>query len=284
MDRLYQPGMTYQMNTPNANVKLNMTATGIGPLFSLQKAGEVIGGAVLTDILEQGNYASIVDPNQAYIGNVKIDQMVLKELAYTGADVAKVYVPVRNGAPDFEQMDKFNDAYQVFNINKDKWTTAEAETYFKQAGFSGVRIDEVVDKNGNRSKVIVENSSVKPFLSVPVITNSASDLADIPWMVEIIGQEKKSAEQLMESVFSSVSGTGKNSKVTSRMPKAFWSLEDPYKGNVLIAYRPEATAILSASQGNLMGTAPTETDVYRNLNYSAQNYSPGSINASAAVL
>jgi hypothetical protein len=103
-------------------------------------------------------------------------------------------------------------------------------------------------------------------------------------MVEIIGQEKKSAEQLMESVFSSVSGTGKNSKVTSRMPKAFWSLEDPYKGNVLIAYRPEATAILSASQGNLMGTAPTETDVYRNLNYSAQNYSPGSINASAAVL
>jgi len=120
MDRLYQPGMTYQMNTPNANVKLNMTATGIGPLFSLQKPGVVIGGAVLTDILEQGNYASIVDPNQAYIGNVKVDQMVLKELAYTGADVAKVYVPVKNGAPDFEQMDKFNDAYQVFNINKDK--------------------------------------------------------------------------------------------------------------------------------------------------------------------
>lgn len=284
MDRLHQPGMTYQMNTPNANVKLNMTATGIGPLFSLQKSGQVIEGTVLTDILQQGNYSSIVDPNQAYLGNVKIDPMALEELAYTGGDVAKVYVPVKNGVPDYEQMDKFNDAYQVFNINKDKWTTAEAEDYFKKSGFSGVRINEVADKNGVRSKVIVENSSVTPFLAVPVMTNSASDLADIPWMVEVMGEEKKPAKELMKSLFTSVSGVGKNAKVIPRMPKAFLSLEDPYKGTVLIAYRPEAHAILSSSQGNLVGTAPTETDVYRNLNYSAQNYSPGSINASASVL
>ncbi len=283
MDRLYQPGMTYTMNSPSANTKLDMTATFIGPLFNL-KNGEVIQGTVLTDIIEQGNYASIVDPNQAYIGNVKIDPLQMPELAYTGGDVAKVYVPTKNGVPDFAQMDRFNDAYQVFSINKDKWTKQQAEEYFKTAGFSGIRIEEIAGKDGKISKVIAENSAVKPFLSLPVITNSASELSDIPWMVKMLGDEKDIAEQLMEKVFSFTSGTGKNAKTISRMPSKFLSLETPYKGNVLIAYRPEATAIISSMQGNLVGTAPTETDVYRNLNYSSRNYSPGSINASAGVL
>ena len=103
-------------------------------------------------------------------------------------------------------------------------------------------------------------------------------------MVKMLGDEKDIAEQLMEKVFSSTSGTGKAAKTVNRMPSKFLSLENPYKGNVLIAYRPEATAIISSMQGNLVGTAPTETDVYRNLNYSSRNYSPGSINASAGVL
>lgn len=283
MDRLYQPGMTFEMNSPSANTKLNMTATFVGPLFNLNN-GSVIQGTVLTDIIEQGNYASIVDPNQAYIGNVKIDPLQMPELAYTGGDVAKVYVPTRNGVPDFAQMDRFNDAYQVFSINKDKWTKQQAEEYFKKAGFSGIRIEEIAGKDGKISKVIAENSAVKPFLSLPVITNSASELSDIPWMVKMLGDEKDIAEQLMEKVFSFTSGTGKAAKTVNRMPSKFLALETPYKGNVLIAYRPEATAIISSMQGNLVGTAPTETDVYRNLNYSSRNYSPGSINASAGVL
>jgi hypothetical protein len=178
-DRLYKPGSTYQINLGGS--KMNVTASAVGPLLSLSKEGEVLNAGIVSNILTNANYSLIVDPTQAYIGDTPVDPALLSELAFTGNDVGKVFLPVNNdGTPNLGQMERFSDAYKVFEINRDKWSVQEIKDYFAEKGFRNVNVQEIQTENGTRVKVIEESSQVKPFLAMPVITNSASDLADIP--------------------------------------------------------------------------------------------------------
>jgi hypothetical protein len=119
-DRLYTPGKTYQLNHPNANVVLNMTATGVGPLYALGKMAEVIGPTSIPTILTTGGYQTILDPSQAFIGDTRIPQANFGQLAYSGGDVAKVYAPVKNdGGIDIASLEKFQQIYDVFHQNKE---------------------------------------------------------------------------------------------------------------------------------------------------------------------
>lgn len=282
-DKLYRPGMTYEINNPSAGVSMKMTATWIGPLYSLNKSGEIFEPGITSSILN--NYSSIVDPGKAYIGDSKIDPMMLRETAYTGEQVAKVYLPVNSdGSPDLAQMESFNKAYQIFDINKENWTTEEAEKYFQKSGFPQVKIKEVANEDGTVYKVIGETGKVRPFLALPIITNSASDISENKWMTEITGDKKDSAKLLMEEAFTTYSGTAAKPKSNNNMPKALFSWETPYKGIMFVAYRPESNAIISSLSGHLMGKASTETDVYRNLNFSSGNVNPAGIQSSSKLL
>jgi hypothetical protein len=280
-DRLYKPGSTYQINLGGS--KMNVTASAVGPLLSLSKEGEVLNAGIVSNILTNANYSLIVDPTQAYIGDTPIDPALLSELAFTGNDVGKVFLPVNNdGTPNLGQMERFSDAYKVFEINRDKWSVQEIKDYFAEKGFSNVNVQEIQTENGTRVKVIEESSQVKPFLAMPVITNSASDLADIPWMVKSTKDTKAADKELLKRAFTTIGGTASKPKYNNNMPSAFLSAEHPYKGMLFIAYRPNSHALLSSSQGNVKGIAPTETDIARNLNYSSNQ--PNNIYGSAQLL
>ena len=103
-------------------------------------------------------------------------------------------------------------------------------------------------------------------------------------MVEVTGDRKDSDEMLMESAFSVIGGTSSKPKITNTMPSKFFSLETPYRGTMFVAYRPEASGIITSMSGHLSGKAPTEVDLYRNLNYSNAANNPGGITASASYL
>jgi len=282
-DRLYIPGMKYEINTPNNKVSLKATATGIAPLFNLNKEGETIGAATISDVLSLGNYSSIINPKKAYIGDTNIDPLLLQEVAYTGEDVGKLYMPVNdNGAPDLGQLEKFNNAYEVFNINKNTWNDSEIKDHFRKAGFPGIKIKRIKGSDGVTTTILEETGKVKPFLALPIISNSASDLSNNPWMIEMTGDKKDLAKVLMEKAFSVQGGTQSKPKMINKMPTGTFSLETPYKGTLFIGYRPEAAAILSSTQQHLTGLAPTEVDLYRNLNNSTDAYR--NINSSAIVL
>ena|SRR3972149_10718875 len=90
-------------------------------------------------------------------------------------------------------------------------------------------------------------------------------------MVEMKGKKEDIAEALMEQSFTITGGTPSKPKSINRMPSKTFSLETPYKGTLFIAYRPESHAILTSTQGNLIGKPSTETDLYRNLNYTSTN-------------
>ena len=180
-DKFYRPGMTYEINNPSAGVTMKVTAGGIGPLFSLSKNGEVVSPNTVAKVFTQENYQSILDTGKLFIGDQKIDPLAMRELAFTGDQVAKVYLPVRpDGTPDLAQMDKFGEAYQVFNMNKDVWSVGEIQRFFKASGFDGVQVKQLTNSDGTHTKVIGETGNVRPFLALPVMTNSASDLHENP--------------------------------------------------------------------------------------------------------
>lgn len=181
MDKLYKPGTTYTINNPNAGVSIDMAATFVGPLYELDKSGAVIEPTMLSNILSKNKYQSILNPHDAYIGDTKIDPAQLGEIVYSGNDIAKVFVPVKpDGSLDLGSMDRFNKVFKVYQENKDEWTVQQAQTYFVNNDFPGVRIKRLAGRDGKVSSELVENNAVKPFLAVPILTNSASDLSDNP--------------------------------------------------------------------------------------------------------
>lgn len=103
-------------------------------------------------------------------------------------------------------------------------------------------------------------------------------------MVEMVGSDKDAAKLLMDEAFTVVGGTPSKPKITNTSPSGFFSLETPYRGTMFVAYRPESSAIISSMSGHLSGKAPTETDLYRNLNYSTAQNNPAGLNSSARVL
>ena len=284
-DKFYRPGLTYEINNPAAGVTMHVTAGGIGPLFSLQKNGEVIGPTTVSKVFTNENYQSILDPSKIFIGDQRIDPILMREMAYTGEQVGKVYLPVNpDGSPNLALMNKFNEAYQMFSMNKDTWTKEEAQRFFKNSGFDGVQIKELNDGAGNLTKVIAESGRVRPFLALPIMTNSASDLSDNPWMVKLTGDKRKIAEVLLDEAFTTYAGTASKPKVIKTLPSSLWSWEIPYKGVLFAALTPESNAVISSTQGHLYGKAPSETDLYRNLNHSAGLTSPVGVEASARLL
>jgi hypothetical protein len=181
MDRLYQPGTTYTLNNSDASIKVDMVATGVGPLYSLDKDGAVVGPSVVSNILKQNDYQAILNQNQAYIGDSKVDPTSFGEMAFSGDDVAKVYVPVKpDGSPDLAGLARFKEIYKTFQQNKDNWSAVEAERWFAKNDFGGVKIKEMRGIDGSVIKEIIENNAVKPFLAIPILTNSASELSDNP--------------------------------------------------------------------------------------------------------
>lgn len=284
-DMLYRPGMTYELNNPNAKVSLKMTATGIGPLFSLSKPGEVVNPTTVTNILASANYQAILDPNKAFIGDSKVNPALLSEMAFTGEDTAKVYMPVKpDGSPDLAQMERFNKAYEIFNANKNNWSVDRIQKHFRDSGFTGVMVKEVPVGDGTSTKVIAESGRVKPFLALPIITNSASDLSDNAWMTKSTGDNKDADELLMNSAFTVLEGTPSKPKYVNKMPHKWDSWENPYRGTVFVAYRNNASAILKSTMGHLIGRSATESDLYRNLNFSSADVNPVGVQASSSIL
>lgn len=284
-DKLYKPGMFFEINNPKAGATMKVTATAIGPLWNLRKEGEVVGASTITKVLVDNNYMAIVNPQKAYIGDQRVDPQLMREVAFTGEDIGKVYLPVKSdGSPDLSEIESFNRAYQQYEANKDKWTKDQIESYFSKAGFPRVKISEVEEADGTLTKIIAEGGPVKPFLALPVITNSASELSANPWMLEMIGTQKAPAKRMMKEAFTITGGTPSKPKSNDTSPSAFFAFEYPYKGVMFISFRPEANAILSSMQRNVRGRAVNEEDISRNSRYSSATAAPGGVQASADVL
>lgn len=102
-------------------------------------------------------------------------------------------------------------------------------------------------------------------------------------MVKLTGNIADNAKIIMDRAFTVFGGTASKPTQKNLAPSGLFSMETPYKSTLFMAYRPEASAVLSSMHSHLMGTAPSELDVQRNL-YNSNNNGNSVITAGASVL
>lgn len=254
------PNDIYEYNNPNSNMKINMIADARGPLFSLVDGKTAISPAMLSTILNQGNYNSILNSNNIYIGEDRIQPSAANQLAYDGKDVAKVYVPVTaSGAPDLLAEGKFSNVYNMFKAQRNKLSVNDAKRLFANAGFNNIGITR--SPNGQLD-IDVSNSNVKPFLAMGVYTNTASNISDSKYMLKINNKDEASnANNIMKEAFTV--GSGKNKK--DYTPSGWFS--SPVKGTVFIPYRWNANEIVESQQGHYVGNTSGVVNTQYNLQH-----------------
>ena len=107
-------------------------------------------------------------------------------------------------------------------------------------------------------------------------------------MTKVTGAKKDRMISVMKDAFRINTGTRAKPEFQDTQPSEWYPFssekENPYEGVLFIEYRPEATAVLKSSLGNLKGPVATTADVNRNLNESGLGDNPGQITASADVL
>ena len=93
----------------------------IGIYTSLvDKKDNPIGFSKLSDVLIGNQYGSMIDMSNIYFGNAKVTTPDLNNIIYNASeDSGIIFMPVnKDGAPDYESLQRFNEANQIFEANK----------------------------------------------------------------------------------------------------------------------------------------------------------------------
>lgn len=272
-DKLANPNMSFAINDPKMGTMFQGIIGGVAPL--MLPNGDGIGLTTVQNILTSG-YNQFLKGSEVYFGDKRVSNSNLNNLIYDANDAAKVYMPVKNGQPDYKSLAEFKDLYAVYEANKNNWTIGQAEKHFATKGYK-IKIDEKYE-DGKKIKVIRDNEQVKPFLVMYAYTNDGTDLVDNneQWLTKLTSDEEKYMKPRLEEVWT----VGKDKKAKNLTPDG-WGFDRYYKGIVAIPYRNESAAIIDA----MVGQGPK--DKIRNLATVQNNLNKSSgqtINASATRL
>lgn len=240
-DKLATPNLKFGFNDPKLGVLFRGAIGGVSPIITAD--GKSIGMTTIDNIFTGAGYNQIVDTNNVFFGDKKVNPAEFQQLIYDGADAAKVYMPVdASGAPDYKSFAKFKEIYAVYDANKKSWSAAQSSAYFRKNGYN-IQIDESF-QDGEKVKIMRDNAYVKPFLVMYAITNDATDLTDDNegGLIKLSSNEK---DMLMPKITQAwTRGEGKSAKNITPDKLLLW--EDYYKGMVAIPYRANAAGIVNA--------------------------------------
>ena len=236
-EKLRTADLSFVFNDPDQSALFRGTIGSVGPLITPND--EQIPAATIGNILRT-QWSQIVDGTKVTFGNRQLSIYELDSIVYNGLDdVAKAYLPVKNGVPDYESTAAWNEAYNVYKMNENKWSTKEASDWFKQSGFD-ITFDETIE-DGRKIKIMRDNDQVKPFLLIPAYTNDATTLIEgnEKWVKEL----SKDEEELVMPTLMQAWTIGSGKSKVSIKPKDALSWNDKYyKGMIAIPFRPAAEA------------------------------------------
>jgi len=273
-DKLMSKNLTFAFNDAKLGVLLKGAIGGVFPLMTPND--ETIPMTSVQNIANIG-YNQFLDFDNASFGNKSLESYDFKNVVYDGKDAAKVYMPVDdNGRPDYNAFKIFKEIYATYESNKDKWSTSEATRFFKDHNFD-IKIGEET-KNGINTKVIMDNSHIKPFLVFYGYTNDGTALGkDNPWVTKLTSDEEKAIMPDLDKTWSEKIGT----KIKSTKPNEGW-FGNYYKGMIAIPYRPASNVIVDSFNGRGPTVKATKnSDVQYNLNTTP---AVQSVNGNAQVL
>lgn len=274
----------FMMNDPKIGSLFRGAVGSKGPL--VDKNDDPIGTIKLSEVLTNHQYNSLVDTSKIYLGDNKVSSEDLNNIIYNSAeDSGIIFVPTKSdGSPDYESLERFNEANQVFEANKSNWTESQIRNHFKRYHFD-VNVQDS-EQDGVSVKVLAESNNVKPFLVMSAYTNDAVEniVENKNRLSRLSSQELDQMKPYFESIWTI--GSGKSSKnLTPRNP--WYKFGTPYyKGALLIQVKPEASVVADAFVGQGPRHAVSSLD---NVKYNIRNsnqHSSGGLNpmTSSAVI
>lgn len=133
-----------------------------------------------------------LDKNQIYIGEEKLTEGALNNIAYSNSPVAKVYMPVdQNGNIDWAGFHAFSEAEE--EIKRNKITDYRQKNQIHAAHHSYA----TYDSDGN----IQETDYIKPYMMTYGYTIDDLLSDENTFTFELDGDEEQFADQLIESVY-----------------------------------------------------------------------------------
>lgn len=133
-----------------------------------------------------------LDKNQIYVGEEKLTEGALNNIAYSNSPVAKVYMPVdQNGNIDWAGFHAFSEAEE--EIKRNKITDYRQKNQIHAAHHSYA----TYDSDGN----IQETDYIKPYMMTYGYTIDDLLSDENTFTFELDGDEEQFADQLIESVY-----------------------------------------------------------------------------------
>ena len=274
----------FMMNDPKIGSLFKGAVGSKGPL--VDKNDDPIGTIKLSEVLINHQYNSLVDTSKIYLGDNKVSTEDLNNIIYNSAeDSGIIFVPTKSdGSPDYESLERFNEANQVFEANKSNWTESQIRKHFERYHFD-VNVQNS-EQDGVSVKILAESNNVKPFLVMSTYTNDAAEniVENKNRLSKLSSQELSQMKPYFESIWTI--GSGKSStNLTPRNP--WYKFGTPYyKGAVLIQVKPEASVVADAFARQGPRHAVSSLD---NVKYNIRNsnqHSSGGLNpmTSSAVI
>ena len=262
----------FMMNDPNIGTMFKGAVGSKGPL--VDKNDENIGMEKLYDIMTKHQYNSMVDSSNMYFGNKKISAVDQNNIIFNNSeDAGIIFLPTKNGAPDYDSFKRYNDVNQIFEANKSKLTELQVKQLFAKYGFN---VDVTRDEHGNKTVKTTQQGNVKPFLVMSAYTTDAVDsLVDgNNRLSKLTGDEEKSVVPYLDQAWTI--GTGKTAKNLKPTGHWFTGGTDYYKGVVLAPVKLEGSVMADALSGQGPKQKTTSLgDVQYNIRNSNQSVTSG---------
>lgn len=271
-------GEVFEINDPDGGTKFAGITIGKSALTTPQ--GDTIPATTLNKILATG-WNQVLDINNVYFGNTRVDATQLAEIAVDGmSEMGNVYLPVNpsTGGPDNRSLQLFRQAMDKYEELKDdpNITNQDIEAMFNSLSFDVTILpDKTLD-------VKAKGGNVKPFWITFAYTNNASQLVkdndDISTggLRRLTKNEHNRITPITDEAFIKYNRDGSSENIR---PNKRLKSERTYKGIVAIPLRDGAVANMDA----LVGAGPKKPD-YSNaqVRYNAQGTSGVPFNQTSA--
>lgn len=211
--------------------RLVFQATSVGRLPK-DIEGNPMGLSTITQIMESPNGA-VLAGNKVFFGENEVGLTDMNNIVYDGTDAARVYMPTKNGAPNYNRLQEFEEVKQEADSHKGDWSVERTVDFYREHGFN-------VDIDNNYK--ITDKGEVKPFLIAYGYTTDETQAVKGNEKIKALSGDEK------DLVYDGLMDFYKKNKIDVPTGTFYTNL---YKGTIAIPYSENAGIIAPSMARNI---------------------------------
>lgn len=242
----------YRWNNASG-LELQVPSMGSAKLLDLNN--KPLGYAKLSEV-NKSQVGVVSDLGKITFGGKVVNMSDFEKIAASNEDAHKVYLPVKDGVPDLNYLEKVENANKEI-ATFENITPYEASTIYNNYGLKVNQFGEL------------ETANLKPFV---IFTGYTTDEATVTDNNSFIKELSSNEESTLEEALKPAFARQEDGKDKGKLPLGRF-YETWYKGIVAYPLKENATAEISSFAGNLYDTKKTIMDV--KLNAAGKNLGTG---------